>query len=79
MSSTKALLRFAKLTENAFPPMKGSDYAAGYDLRSAYDYVIPARGRLIAQTDIQIAVPENCYGRVAPRSGLAAKFGIDTG
>ncbi|CAF1093993.1 unnamed protein product [Adineta steineri] len=59
--------------------MKGSDYAAGYDLRSAYDYVIPARGRLIAQTDIQIAVPENCYGRVAPRSGLAAKFGIDTG
>ncbi|CAF4139893.1 unnamed protein product, partial [Adineta steineri] len=45
MSSTKALLRFAKLTENAFPPMKGSDYAAGYDLRSAYDYVIPARGR----------------------------------
>jgi len=79
MSPSKSILRFAKLTENAFPPMKGSAYAAGWDLRSAYDYVVPARGRLVAQTDIQIAVPENCYGRIAPRSGLAAKFGIDTG
>lgn len=79
MPSSGAVLRFAKLTEHAFPPLKGSMYAAGWDLRSAYDYVIPARGRLIAQTDIQIAVPDGCYGRIAPRSGLAAKHGIDTG
>jgi hypothetical protein len=31
---------------------------------SAYDYVLPARGRITAQTDIQIAVPIGCYGRV---------------
>lgn len=31
--STKSHLRFAKLTENAFPPMKGSAYAAGWDLQ----------------------------------------------
>lgn len=31
---------------------------------SAYDYIVPARGRLVAQTDIQIAVPFGCYGRV---------------
>ncbi|CAF2444512.1 unnamed protein product [Rotaria sp. Silwood2] len=79
MSSSKAVLRFAKLSEYAFPPMKGSAYAAGWDLRSAYDYVLPARGKITAQTDIQIAVPAGCYGRVAPRSGIAAKFGIDTG
>jgi len=30
-------------------------------------------------TDISIAVPEGCYGRVAPRSGLATKHFIDTG
>jgi len=35
-----------------------------YGFDSAYDYTIPARGRLIAQTDIQIAVPTGCYGRV---------------
>jgi dUTP pyrophosphatase len=33
-------------------------------ISSAYDYVLPARGRIIAQTDIQIAVPVGCYGRV---------------
>ncbi|CAF0856061.1 unnamed protein product [Rotaria sp. Silwood1] len=79
MTSPKTILRFAKLSEYAFPPMKGSAYAAGWDLRSAYDYILPARGKITAQTDIQIAVPDGCYGRVAPRSGLAAKFGIDTG
>ncbi len=35
-----------------------------YFIFSAYDYVLPARGRITAQTDIQIAVPPNCYGRV---------------
>ena len=33
----------------------------------------------MALTDLQIAVPEGCYGRVAPRSGLAAKKFIDVG
>lgn len=33
----------------------------------------------MVKTDIQIALPDGCYGRVAPRSGLAAKFGIDVG
>ena len=31
---------------------------------SAYDLVIPARGRALAKTDIQIALPDGCYGRV---------------
>lgn len=30
-------------------------------------------------TDISVAVPPGTYGRVAPRSGLAAKHGINTG
>lgn len=29
----KPILRFAKLTENAFVPMKGSEKAAGFDLK----------------------------------------------
>lgn len=31
------------------------------------------------QTGIHIALPEGHYGRVAPRSGLAVKHGIDVG
>ena len=32
---------------------QGSQLAAGYDLYSAYDYVIPAGGKVMAKTDIQ--------------------------
>ncbi|XP_078474947.1 deoxyuridine 5'-triphosphate nucleotidohydrolase, mitochondrial [Lampetra planeri] len=75
----RALLRFAKLSANAVAPYKASAKAAGFDLHSAYDYEIPPMDRLVVQTDIQIALPEGCYGRIAPRSGLAAKHGIDVG
>ena len=57
----------------------GSARSAGYDLRSAYDCVVPAKGKAIVKTDIQIRVPEGTYGRIAPRSGLAAKHHIDVG
>jgi len=72
-------LRFAKLSEHATVPSRGSELSAGFDLYSAYDYVVPAHGKVCALTDIQIAVPEGCYGRVAPRSGLAVKKFIDVG
>ncbi|NXT47533.1 DUT protein, partial [Pluvianellus socialis] len=74
-----ARLRFTKLTENAFAPSRGSARAAGYDLYSAYDCVIPPMEKAVVKTDIQIALPSGCYGRVAPRSGLAAKHFIDVG
>ncbi|XP_020295144.1 deoxyuridine 5'-triphosphate nucleotidohydrolase, partial [Pseudomyrmex gracilis] len=51
------ILRYAKLSENAYAPMKGSTYAAGYDLRSAYKYIIPAHGKELIKTDLQIEVP----------------------
>ncbi len=73
------VLRFVRLTENAYAPTKGTPDAAGFDLYSAYDYEIQPGGKILAQTDIQVAVPQDCYGRVAPRSGLAHKHFIDVG
>ncbi|KAM8780678.1 deoxyuridine 5'-triphosphate nucleotidohydrolase, mitochondrial isoform 2-T2 [Rhynchonycteris naso] len=72
-------LRFVRLSEHATAPTKGSARAAGYDLYSAYDYTVPPMEKTLVKTDIQIAVPAGCYGRVAPRSGLAAKHFIDVG
>ncbi|OCL08845.1 dUTP diphosphatase, partial [Glonium stellatum] len=66
------------LSDKAKAPTKGSIFAAGHDLYSARNIVIPARGRARVDTDIAISVPAGTYGRVAPRSGLAAKHGIDT-
>lgn len=48
-------------------------------IHSAYEYVVPARGKQVVLTDIQVELPEGCYGRIAPRSGLAAKNFIDVG
>ncbi|XP_041982690.1 deoxyuridine 5'-triphosphate nucleotidohydrolase [Aricia agestis] len=78
-ATVNTVLKFTRLTTNAFAPSKGSEKAAGFDLKSAYDYVVPARGKELIKTDIQIELPSGCYGRVAPRSGLAVKNFIDVG
>ena len=75
----KPVLKFAKLSENAFTPIRGSKLAAGYDLCSAYDYTVTSKGKQLCKTDIQIACPDGCYARVAPRSGLTHKHFIDVG
>ena len=72
-------LLIKKLSEFATLPTRGSKFAAGYDLHAAYDYVIKARGKDMVKTDLQIALPSGCYGRIAPRSGLAWKHSIDVG
>ena len=46
---------------------------------SAYDCVVPARGKELVKTDLSIAIPAGTYARIAPRSGLAWKNFIDTG
>ena len=58
---------------------RASAGAAGYDLHSAYEARVPARGRAVVGTGLVVQVPAGTYGRVAPRSGLALKRGIDVG
>ncbi|KAF7682634.1 Deoxyuridine 5'-triphosphate nucleotidohydrolase [Astathelohania contejeani] len=70
-------LKYKKLTKNAFDLRRWSQFAAGYDLASAYDVIIPAEGKLLIKTDIQLELPEGCYGRIAPRSSLAFKHHIN--
>lgn len=74
-NSLKVQLR----SPDAKVPTKGSSAAAGYDIYASQPCVIPARGRGIAKTDISFTVPVGTYGRIAPRSGLAVKYGIQTG
>jgi dUTP pyrophosphatase len=62
--STPMLLRVKKLTEHAIIPYRASKKAAGYDLSSAYDCAVPAHGKALVKTDLSIAVPEGCYGRI---------------
>ena len=80
MGQTATTLRFAKLSNDASTPTRCSTFAVGYDLYSAQDTVVEGLNRCPVKTDIQIALPDGCYGRIAPRSGLACdNLGIGGG
>ena len=72
-------LPFVKLSAHARAPFRASVDAAGVDLFAAEDVDVPPGGRACVKTDIQVAVPRGFYGRIAPRSGLAVRHGIDVG
>lgn len=68
-----------RLRSTATLPARGSAGAAGYDLSSAEATIVPAGTRQLVPTGLSIALPPGVYGRVAPRSGLAAKRAVDVG
>ncbi len=72
-------LQYKKMTKRAYSPTRGSALASGIDLKSAYAYTVPKRGTCLVKTDIQLKLPQNTYGRIAPRSGLALHKKIDVG
>ncbi|CAA3019812.1 deoxyuridine 5 -triphosphate nucleotidohydrolase-like [Olea europaea subsp. europaea] len=74
-----SFLRVKKLSEKAVLPSRASPLSAGYDLSSAIETKVPARGKALIPTDLSIAIPEGTYARIAPRSGLAWKHSIDVG
>jgi dUTP pyrophosphatase len=70
-------IQIKKLSDQAKIPTQGSKYAAGYDLYAAEEVLVNTMGRKLVKTNISISIPEGYYGRIAPRSGLAYKNGID--
>ena len=67
-------LYIKKLRNSAAIPKRITEEAAGYDIASAEETVVPAKGRTVVKTGISIAIPDGYYGRIAPRSGLAVKI-----
>lgn len=69
---------FVKKDPSARIPSRGSDGAAGYDLSSCVNCIVPAKSQTMVSTGLSLQMNmEDCYARVAPRSGLAAKNSID--
>ena len=77
MPSPLDTLRFKQLDPRAVLPQRGSVLAAGLDVCGIEDVEIEPRQRVMARTGLAVAIPPGFYGRVAPRSGLAAKSGLD--
>ena len=65
------------LTQNAKTPSKATSGAAGFDLYAAEAVTVPSRERRLIKTNVAMEIPAGFYGRIAPRSGLAFKYGLD--
>ena len=57
-------------------PTMGNSGDAGYDLKSAADFLIEPGQRQLVPTGVHIALPAGFVALVHPRSGLAFKHGI---
>lgn len=70
-------LKVKKLHPDAQLPTRGTPHSAGFDLYCVENYTIPPGAHCAIPTGIAVKMPFGFYGRVAPRSGLAIKYGIN--
>ena len=73
-----SIVKIQKLRENAVIPTRGSEKAAGYDLYAAIPedvYILPYTTMKI-KTGLAMELPDNTFGAIFARSGLATKQGL---
>ena len=71
-------IQLKQLHPHAKLPRRATPDAAGADLYCLDGFTLQPGERRAIATGLAIAIPPGFYGRVAPRSGWAAKHGIDT-
>lgn len=71
-------IKVKKLSDLAILPTRGSEYAAGYDLYAAIPAQIAIHPHTTEKipTDLSFELPENTFGAIFARSGLATKQGL---
>nr|CAD2175557.1 unnamed protein product [Meloidogyne enterolobii] len=73
----RSQLSYKKIKKEALAPFLGRKVLLGQIYIVLRNVLF--RLKYLVPTGIQIALPEGCYGRIAPRSGLASKNFIDVG
>ena len=71
-------IRFKRLNSMAIIPSRGSEQAAGYDLYAAIDGPITIAPHTTTKigTGLSFELPNNTFGAIFARSGLATKQGL---
>jgi dUTP pyrophosphatase len=70
-------IKYKKLESIARCPARARESDAGYDLFSTESCVVQPMERKLISVGISVEIPKGYYGRIAPRSGLALKKGVD--
>ena len=76
MKALSSKIQIKRLTDTAVIPTRGSEKAAGYDLYATADYEIAPHSTVKVGTGISVALPDNTFGAIFARSGLATKKGL---
>lgn len=67
-----------RLEDGGQLPKRGSESAAGFDIQALEDGIVYGASRTLFRTGVFLnRLPPNTYLRIAPRSKLANKFGLD--
>jgi dUTP pyrophosphatase len=74
--STKVLLEFQKIKENAVAPEYVYQTDSGFDLYSTEEVLLEPFGRALISTGLKIKIPERFEIQIRPKSGLALKQGL---
>ncbi len=72
-------LQVKRLNLSAQLPTRATEQSAGYDLYANTDAVIAPRDKALIPLSLSMTFPRGVYGRITPRSGLAAKYMINVG
>lgn len=71
-------INIKKLNNNATIPTSGSKYAAGYDLYACIDggEIIAPNDTIKIKTGIALQIPQEFFGAIFARSGIATNMGL---
>lgn len=71
------MLKFRRIHPDAKPPVRANRFDAGLDLCCVEDVELESGEWAAVPTGLQVAIPPGKVGLVFPRSGNAAKFGVN--
>lgn len=82
-----SVLKVRLLRKDAKIPSKASEGSAGFDLYATEEVIVPSSrmtsggrlemGQAVVSTGIAVELPQGTVGRLASRSGLSVRFGIE--
>ena len=61
------------LSDGAYAPERAHPTDAGLDLRSPIETKVPARGNVVIDTGVAVAIPEGYVGLITSKSGMMLK------
>jgi dUTP pyrophosphatase len=66
-------LKFQKLSENAYAPVRGTEYSSGLDVFTPIDFTIKAKSDYLVPLDLRFEIPVGWDLAVYNKSGVSTK------